>query len=58
MTKKDPIQERISSYEIRFNLLVKEIETDEVLSKIKCNHLAGVLVQMKKQIDEYLESNK
>jgi len=58
MTKKDPIQERISSYENRFNLLVQEIETDEILSKIKGNHLAGVLVQMKKQIDEYLESNK
>ena len=58
MTKKDPMQERITSYEIRFNLLVKEIETDEILSKMKGNHLAGILVQMKKQIDEYLESNK
>tara|TARA_R100000541_G_scaffold8569_1_gene16134 strand:- start:276 stop:455 length:180 start_codon:yes stop_codon:yes gene_type:complete len=58
MTKKDPIQERITSYEIRFNLLVQEIETDEVLSKMKGNHLAGVLVQMKKQIDDYLERNR
>ena len=47
MTKKDPIQERISSYENRFNLLVQEIETDEILSKIEGNHLAGVLIQMK-----------
>ena len=58
MSKNDPIQERISSYENRFNLLVQEIEADEVLSKIEGNHLAGVLLQMKKQIDEYLESNK
>jgi len=56
--KKDIIQERISNYEIRFNLLIKEIETDEVLSKIEGNHLAGILVQMKKQIDEYLNINK
>ena len=58
MSKNDPIQERIRIYEIRFDLLVREIEADEILSKIEGNHLAGVLVQMKKQIDEYLESNK
>ena len=58
MSKNDPIQERISSYENRFNLLVQEIEADEILSKIEGNHLAGILIQMKKQIDEYLESNK
>tara|TARA_R110000824_G_scaffold5663_1_gene25991 strand:- start:261 stop:443 length:183 start_codon:yes stop_codon:yes gene_type:complete len=56
--KKDIIQERISNYEIRFNLLIKEIETDEVLSKIEGNHLAGILVQMKKKIDNYLNINK
>tara|TARA_R110000787_G_scaffold44837_1_gene109696 strand:- start:497 stop:673 length:177 start_codon:yes stop_codon:yes gene_type:complete len=58
MTKSDPIQERISSYENRFNLLVKEIEIDEILSKIAGNHLAGMLIQMKNQIDDYLESNR
>ena len=58
MADKDIIQERISSYENRFNLLVKEIETDEVLSKIEGNHTAGILVQIKKDIDEYLDSNK
>ena len=54
----DEIQDRISSYEKRFNLLISEIETDEVLSKIEGNHTAGILVQMKKQIDNYLEKNK
>ena len=58
MSKNDPIQERISSYENRFNLLVQEIETDEILSKIEGNHLSGILIQMKKQIDDYLERNK
>jgi len=58
MSKNDPIQERISSYENRFNLLVQEIEADEVLSKIEGNHLAGILIQMKKQIDDYLKRNK
>ena len=58
MSKNDPIQERISSYENRFNLLVQEIEADEVLSKIEGNHLSGILIQMKKQIDDYLERNK
>ena len=58
MSKNDPIQERISSYENRFNLLVQEIETDEILSKIEGNHLAGILIQMKKQIDDYLKRNK
>ena len=58
MSKNDPMQERIRSYENRFNLLVKEIETDEILSKIDGNHLAGILIQMKKQIDDYLERNK
>ena len=58
MSKNDSIQERISSYKNRFNLLVQEIETDEILSKMEGNHLAGVLVEMKEQIDEYLESNK
>ena len=58
MSKNDPIQERISNYENRFNLLVQEIESDEVLSKIEGNHLAWILIQMKNQIDDYLERNK
>jgi len=54
----DNIQHRLFFYENKFNALVEEIESDDVLKEIEGNHLAGVLEQMKKQIDDYLERNK
>tara|TARA_R110000824_G_scaffold123293_2_gene281001 strand:+ start:714 stop:881 length:168 start_codon:yes stop_codon:yes gene_type:complete len=54
----DNIQHRLFFYEKKFNALVEEIESDDVLKKITGNHLAGVLEQMKKQIDIYLKENK
>ena len=54
----DNIQKSIALYEYKFNKLIEEIESDTVLKTIKGNHLAGILVQMKKQIDKYLEENK
>ena len=54
----DMIQAQITHYEDKFNALVMEIENDVILKTIEGNHLAGILVQMKKQIDDYLERNK
>jgi hypothetical protein len=54
----DNIQHRLFFYENKFNALVEEIESDDVLKKIEGNHLAGVLEQMKKQIDDYLKRSK
>ena len=54
----DNIQHRLSFYENKFNNLIEEIESDTVLKTIEGNHLAGILVQMKKQIDKYLKENK
>ena len=54
----DNIQHRLFFYENKFNALVEEIESDDVLKGIEGNHLAGVLEQMKNQIDTYLEGNK
>jgi uncharacterized membrane protein (DUF106 family) len=56
--KMDNIQHRLSFYENKFNNLIEEIESDTVLKTIEGNHLAGILVQMKKQIDKYLKENK
>ena len=53
----DNIQHRLFFYENKFNALVEEIENDDVLKKITGNHLAGILKQMKKQIDIYLKEN-
>tara|TARA_R100001377_G_C3111828_1_gene82881 strand:+ start:72 stop:245 length:174 start_codon:yes stop_codon:yes gene_type:complete len=50
----DDISNRISFYEKQFNNLINEIEKDDILKTIKGNHLAGILVQMKKEIDDYL----
>ena len=52
------IQHRLSFYENKFNNLIEEIESDTVLKTIEGNHLAGILVQIKKQIDKYLKENK
>jgi len=54
----DIIQAQITHYEDKFNTLIMEIENDPILKTIEGNHLAGILVQMKRQIDDYLESNK
>ena len=54
----DMIQAQITHYEDKFNALVMEIENDVILKTIEGNHLAGILVQIKKQIDDYLERNK
>ena len=54
----DKIQHRLFFYENKFNALVEEIESDDVLKKMEGNHLAGVLEQMKKQINHYLKENK
>ena len=54
----DTIQAQITHYEDKFNTLIMEIENDPILKTIEGNHLAGILVQMKRQIDDYLESNK
>ena len=54
----DAIQKSISFYENKFNNLIEEIESDTVLKTIEGNHLAGILVQMKKQIDKYLKENE
>jgi hypothetical protein len=54
----DLIEQRISHYQNRFIDLVADIEEDPILKTIEGNHLAGILVQMKTVIDEYLEQNK
>lgn len=54
----DNISNRISFYEKEFNDLINAIEKDNILKTIEGNHLAGILVQMKKQIDNYLLESK
>jgi hypothetical protein len=54
----DIIQAQITHYKDKFNTLIMEIENDPILKTIEGNHLAGILVQMKRQIDDYLESNR
>ena len=54
----DLIEQRISHYQNRLIDLVADIEEDPILKTIEGNHLAGILVQMKTVIDEYLEQNK
>ena len=54
----DTIQAQITRYEYKFIALIMEIENDPILKTIEGNHVAGILVQMKRQIDDYLERNK
>jgi hypothetical protein len=54
----DLIEQRILHYQNRFTDLVADIEKDPILKTIEGNHLAGILVQIKAQIEEYLEQNK
>ena len=52
------VQHRLSFYENKFNTLMQEIEGDTVLKTIEGNHLAGIFVQVKNQINHYLKENK
>ena len=53
------IESRLAKYELKWNQLVKEIEQDDILiNSIEGNHVAGILIQIKKDIEEYLEENK
>ena len=53
------VESRIAKYELKWNQLVKKIEQDDILiNSIEGNHVAGILIQIKKDIEEYLEENK
>tara|TARA_R100000700_G_C3153481_1_gene131433 strand:+ start:244 stop:543 length:300 start_codon:yes stop_codon:yes gene_type:complete len=53
------VESRLAKYELKWNQLVKEIEQDDILiNSIEGNHVAGILIQIKKDIEQYLEENK
>ena len=52
------MQKTITKYQSRFDGLMKSIEKDKVLKKIPGNATAGIVVQMIKDLKNYLKVNK
>jgi hypothetical protein len=52
------MQKVITKYQSRFDGLMKSIEKDKVLKKIPGNATAGIVVQMIKDLKNYLKVNK
>ena len=57
MSKKD-VQKTINKYQSKFDRLMKSIEKDKMLKKMKGNATAGIAVQMIKDLKNYLKVNK
>tara|TARA_R110000796_G_scaffold220805_1_gene336878 strand:- start:45 stop:239 length:195 start_codon:yes stop_codon:yes gene_type:complete len=56
--KKDTMQKTIIKYQKRFDKLIMDIEKDKILRKMPGNHVAGIAVQMVKNLNGYLKANK
>ena len=52
------MQKRITEYQRRFDRLMSSIEKDRFLKKIPGNAVAGIAVQMIKDLKNYLKANK
>ena len=52
------MQETINKYQSKFDRLMKSIEKDKILKKIPGNAVAGIAVQMIKDLKNYLKINK
>ena len=51
------MQKTINKYQSKFNRLMKSIEKDKILKKIPGNAVAGIAVQMIKDLKRYLKVN-
>ena len=52
------MQKTITKYQSKFDRLMKSIEKDKILKKIPGNAVAGIAVQMIKDLKNYLKRNK
>jgi len=52
------MQKTIIKYQKRFDKLIMDIEKDKILRKMPGNHVAGIAVQMVKNLNGYLKANK
>jgi hypothetical protein len=52
------MQKTINKYQSKFDGLMKSIEKDKILKKMQGNATAGIVVQMIKDLKNYLRVNK